>query len=76
MLLLNRHLIQALINKAFPGHSTWWHEEEIFTLLPVVDRERNTPSMYTSTQTILSLVKMEQLIYKIAKFQQKIKCKL
>lgn len=66
LLFLNRHLIQALINKAFPGHSTWWHEAEIFTLLPVVGRERNIPSMYTSTQTILSLVKMEELVYKIA----------
>lgn len=66
LLFLNRHLIQALINKAFPGRSTWWQEAEIFTLLPVVGRERKIPSMYTSTHTALSLVNMEQLKYKIA----------
>lgn len=66
LLFLNRHLIQALINKVFPGHSSWWHEAEIFTPLPVVGREKNIPSMYTNAQTILSLLKMDQLIYKTA----------
>lgn len=68
---LKRHLIQALINKAFPGHSTWWHEAEIFSLLPVVGRERNIPSMYTSTQTILSVVKVNNLYINQHNFTKK-----
>lgn len=58
LLFLNRHLIQALINKAFPRHCTSLHETEIFTLLPIVGRGRTMPSMYTNTTYIYSPLSM------------------